>query len=112
MFKQEIECALDRGRGRISMPFAQMIEQIVRLDRFARGRNELQHFLAQRRETQTALLTGVLHCRDEFLGTVVVMVHMRFDGMTVAQRIHLDFDNTPPRLNISAEAAVAWLIWG
>lgn len=49
VLQQEIQRAVDRGRCGISVALTQVIEQVVRFDRLAGCRDQLQHFLPQRR---------------------------------------------------------------
>src|SRR5690349_7413125 len=73
LLEQEIERAIDRRRRRIAVALAQVVEQVIRLDRLARRRDQFQYFLAQRSQPQAALLAGLLDRGDETLGIFDVM---------------------------------------
>ena len=73
LLEKEIERAIDRGWRGVPVAFAQLIEQVVGLDRFARRGDKRQHFPAQGSEPQSALLAGLFDRRDETLGVFDVV---------------------------------------
>src|SRR5690349_24567925 len=73
LLEQEIERAIDGRRRCVAVALAQVIEQVIRLDRLARRGDQFQHFLAQRSQSQAALLAGLLDRGDETLGVFDVM---------------------------------------
>lgn len=74
VLEQKIQRAVHGRRGRIAMQLTQLIEQVVSLDRFIGGSNQLQHFPAQGRQAKSPLLAGVLHRAYEI--TCIVRMRM------------------------------------
>ncbi len=91
------------------MLLAQLVEQVVGLHRLAGCCHKLQHFPAQRRQAQAALLAGMLDRAHETLRIMMMVRMMRVlvVGAVVAQCFHLEIDHTSALQFLSAATAAA-----
>src|SRR6185312_7795863 len=74
VLEQEIQRTIDGGRRRAGMAVAQRFQKIVRLDRLARLRDQLQYFAPQRRQAQATRVALMLDLAHDAGGIVVVMM--------------------------------------
>jgi hypothetical protein len=89
VFEQEIERAVHGGRCRRPLVVAQVVEQVVGLDRLVGFGHEAQNLLAQRRQPEAALLADLGHLAQQGPGFMHVMVRMRTGLVSgVAVRFH------------------------
>ena len=70
IFEQEIERAVDGRRRGVAAVVAELVEQVIGLDRFFGRGDQFEHLQAQRRQPQAAQLARARNLADESLRVV------------------------------------------